>query len=452
MPRMLRRCWLILGCLTFIMALPAEDLPTGPAATAADAERYETAALRLLQGNAGAAQSVAAALAFTRALNFHRSQGNADKVSELQASIYWCRKQMTLADVQAYLAAKNQDPTLAQVAIDMDAAIPASVPADQASVYFSRAEAFAQANPKEFLRIAIRYFEVADRFQGTEVSLVAQRRSLDAQQQATAAGTGDSVAQALQALVSVPGDMPPQAVKILTDHNAAVSAVTSKASEDLNKEAKRTQDQLAKEAESEQKKGNLANTVAIRKQQADLASEVTGLTKQATAIMDSYREAKAKLMERAQDGLTKEQKKTLKLLDAAQSDETKKSNVAGALAIKAKIDEMTAVIAEVTAAQQRLAAQRNIVGSWNVMVQGDDGRYKGVWTFTADGRVLETRQTWDGEPLADKEASYQILENRVLITLPDPAHWNAFHFPIDPKRTIGDSWKGKGRLTAVKAK
>lgn len=452
MSRLLRCGWLIVGSLALAIALPAADLPTGPATTAADAERYENAALELLQTNAGPAQSVAAALAFTRALNFYRTQGNADKVSELQASIYWCRKQMTLADVQSYLAAKTQDPTLAQVAIEMDAAIPASIPQDQAAVYFSRAEAFAQANPKEFLRIAIRYFEVADRFQGTEVSLTAQRRSLEAQRQATPAGTGDSVALALKALVPVPGDMPAQAVKILTEHNLAVSAVTTKASEDLSKEAKRAQEQLTKEADSEQKKGNLAGTVAIKQQLAELDRDVPGLTKQAKSIVESFRETKSKIMDRAQDGVTKEQKKTLKSLETAQSDETKKGNVAGALAIKSKSDEMAASIAEVTAAQQRLAAQRNIIGSWNVTIQGDDGRYKALWTFTSDGRVLETKQTWDGEPLTDKEATYQVQESRVFISLPNPDNWNAFNFPIDPKRTLGDSWKGKGRLTAVKAK
>lgn len=450
MPPLSRSGWLIVGCLALATMLPAEDLPAGPATTVAAAERHETAALELLKTNATPAQSVAAALSFTRALNFYRSQGNTDKVSELQANIYWCRKQMTLADVQAYLTAKNQDPTLSQVAMEMDAAIPASIPQDQAGAYFSRAESFAQSNPKDFLRIAIRYFEVADRFQGTEVSLTAQRRSLEAQRQASPTGTSDRVADELKALVPVPGDMPAQAVKILTDHNIAVSTVTSKASEDLAKESKRTQELLAKEAESEQKKGNLASTVAIKQQMAALDQDLPGLSKQAMSLMGAYRDAKAKLMDRAQDGLTKEQKKTLKSLEAAQSDETKKGNVAGALAIKAKSDEMTTVIAGVTAAQQRLAAQKNIIGSWNVTIQGDDGRYKAVWTFTTDGRVLETMQTWDNEPLADKEASYRLEESRVLITLPEPAHWNAFHFPIEPKRILGDSWKGKGRLMATK--
>jgi hypothetical protein len=441
---------MLLGCLCAALALPAVDVPSGPATTAAEAARYEAAALQLLQANATPAQSVVAALAFTRALNFYRTHGDVDKVNELQANIYWCRKQMTLADVQAYVAAKTQDPSLAQVATDMEAAIPGAIPQDQAGVYFSRAEAFATANPKDFLRIAIRYFEVADRFQGTEVSLTAQRRSLEAQRQAAPAGSADRVAEELKALVPVPGDMPAQAVRILTEHNLAVTAVTGKASEEVAKQTKRTQELLAKEADTEQKRGNLATTVAIRQQMADLEQATPGVSKQAVAHVESYREAKAKLVERAQEGVTREQKKTLKALATAQSDETRKGNVAGALAIKAKSDEMSAVIAEVVATQQRLAAQRHILGAWNIAIQGDDGRYKAVWTFTADGRVLETQQTWDNESLADKEASYRIEEARVFISLPDPANWNAFNFPIDPKRTLGDSWKGNGRLTAVK--
>lgn len=326
MLRLRRHGRLILVCLTLALALPAVEMPSGPPSTITDAQRYETAALHLLQTNPSPANSVAAALAFTRALNFYRSQGDIDKVNELQSNIYWCRKQMTLTDVQAYLAAKNQDPTLAQVAMDMDAAIPAAIPQDQAGIYFSRAEAFAQANPKDFLRIAIRYFEVADRFQGTEVSLTAQRRSLEAQRQASPTGASDRVADELRAKVPVPGDMPAQAVKILTEHNIAVSAVTSKASDDLAKEGKRTQDLLAKEAESEQKRGNLASTVAIKQQLAELDQDIPGISKQATSLVGAYREAKAKLMDRAQAGITKEQKKSLKSLEAAQSDETKKGN------------------------------------------------------------------------------------------------------------------------------
>lgn len=441
----LLRCgWLIAGCLALVVALPAADLPTGPAASADDAERYETAALELLQTNTGPAQSVAAALAFTRALNFYRSQGNTDKVSELQASIYWCRKQMTLTDVQAYLAAKTQDPTLAQVAAEMDAAIPASIPQDQAGVYFSRAEAFAQANPKEYLRIAIRYFEVADRFQGTEVSLTAQRRSLDAQRQATPAATGDSVADALKAQVPVPGDMPAQGVKILTEHNLAVSAVTGKASEDLGKETKRAQEQLTKEADSEQRKGNLTGTVAIKQQIADLDGEVPGLTKQAASIVESYRAAKTKIMDRAQESVTKEQKKTLKTLEAALSDETKKGNVAGALAIKTKRDEIANALAEVAAGQQRRAAQKNIVGTWLVSI----GLYRGTWTFSADGTVHKTNQGGNGKVFPDEQTTYQVQDAKVHIAGGGSA-WDTFNFPIDPKGTTGESWT-KGKLTAVK--
>lgn len=44
--------------------------------------------------------------------------------------------------------------------------------------YFEKARAYARANPKKHFIIAVRYFEIADRFRGTEVSLQAQKLSL----------------------------------------------------------------------------------------------------------------------------------------------------------------------------------------------------------------------------------------------------------------------------------
>jgi hypothetical protein len=58
------------------------------------------------------------------------------------------------------------------------------VGASEAADYFAKAEAFAAAHPAEHLKLAIRYFEVASRFAGTQAAMDAQKRSLDEQVQA----------------------------------------------------------------------------------------------------------------------------------------------------------------------------------------------------------------------------------------------------------------------------
>ena len=69
--------------------------------------------------------------------------------------------------------------TLAKV----DAVTERAVDASEVQSYMDRADLYAQAHPQELHQIAIRYFEVALRFQGTPTSLTAQQLSLEAQQQ-----------------------------------------------------------------------------------------------------------------------------------------------------------------------------------------------------------------------------------------------------------------------------
>src|SRR5438034_1115049 len=53
---------------------------------------------------------------------------------------------------------------------------------EEADAYFDRAQKFAAANPDKQFLIAIRYFEVAERFVGSEISIKAQKLSLEAQE------------------------------------------------------------------------------------------------------------------------------------------------------------------------------------------------------------------------------------------------------------------------------
>lgn len=126
-------------------------------------------------------QIVPAALAFAEALPFYVEKGDDEAARELQADIFWCRKRMTSSDLDAYLAGK---PEAAKLAETVTTVADRPVAPSEAADYFAKAEAFAKAHPSEHLKLAIRYFEVASRFAGTQEAMDAQKRSLDEQVQA----------------------------------------------------------------------------------------------------------------------------------------------------------------------------------------------------------------------------------------------------------------------------
>jgi hypothetical protein len=125
---------------------------------------------------------VDAAIAFDEARRLYQAQSDADHVREMQAYLFWCKRRMNLDDLRAWLGQKD-DPRVKQALAAADAEAGKEVPASEAQAYFDRAHAFAEQHPDRHLEIAVRYFEVAERFQGTDLSLKAQRISLDEQQQ-----------------------------------------------------------------------------------------------------------------------------------------------------------------------------------------------------------------------------------------------------------------------------
>ncbi len=156
-------------------AAPAAD-ERGAADRAADAGRKALQLYRKDQaGNPHAV--VDAAMAFTDAHKRYTALGDADAVAEMQANIYWCKKQMNLDAVKEYLGREGKSEALAQV----DAVAEKQVDVSEAQGYFDRAKKFATDHPNDFADISVRYFEVATRFVGTPVSLEAQKLSLDAQ-------------------------------------------------------------------------------------------------------------------------------------------------------------------------------------------------------------------------------------------------------------------------------
>jgi hypothetical protein len=131
------------------------------------------AALKLSQAEPDAV--VTAAIYFGQASDAYQTAGNTEKATEMNSFLYWCKKKMTLAQMDAFL--KGGDAINAAVAKRMNE-VDTAPKADEAQTFFDRAKAYAIAHPNEHLLIAVRFYEVADRFKGTELSLQAQDRSL----------------------------------------------------------------------------------------------------------------------------------------------------------------------------------------------------------------------------------------------------------------------------------
>ena len=89
---------------------------------------------------------------------------------------FGCKKKMTLEDIEQFTKGGE-----AAVTSKLAAAEKVAPKADEAQKWFDRADQFAQKNPTEHLLIAIRFYEVADRFKGSDASLQAQDRSLKEQ-------------------------------------------------------------------------------------------------------------------------------------------------------------------------------------------------------------------------------------------------------------------------------
>lgn len=94
------------------------------------------------------------------------------KAQEAQACLYWCKKKMPMKEAEAFA---NNIPDKFKTVYEYEPAV------DEAQQYFLRARDYAMGETDPLL-VAIRWFEVADRFKGEEVSLIAQQRSLDAMQ------------------------------------------------------------------------------------------------------------------------------------------------------------------------------------------------------------------------------------------------------------------------------
>jgi hypothetical protein len=157
----------------------------GQVSHAGDADDFLAQGSQLLRKSIDGdnASLVPAVKLLTKAAALHQLAGNEEGARKANALLYWSKKRMTLADIESFQQGADA------VSVTTLERASKEVPSDQAGEYYRRAVEYARANPDDQLLIAIRFFEVADRFAGTRISLQAQRASLDAMQKLRSASS-----------------------------------------------------------------------------------------------------------------------------------------------------------------------------------------------------------------------------------------------------------------------
>jgi hypothetical protein len=145
------------------------------------AKEKATTGLTLMQSN----KYVDAALSYADALKLYEKIGDVDGTCEMQANVYWCKKKMNVDDIQAYVAHKGGGGDAKAVAARIEAVADKQVSVDKAQEYFDRAQAFEKKQPDKTLQIAIRYFEVAQRFKDDPLGAKAQELCFKYQEKLT---------------------------------------------------------------------------------------------------------------------------------------------------------------------------------------------------------------------------------------------------------------------------
>jgi hypothetical protein len=189
------RSALILACTgALAIALAAEPADSGPAPAAkpaaagtsvsqGEAEALVVVGAKAMQeAGTDSSRSVTAAISFSQALRYYQAAGDIDRVCDLEANIFWCKKRMSADDLSHFAAQNQGDQEVTKAIATIDAVATREVPKTEAKAYLERADRFAKEHPQEFAQQSVRYYEVAERFVGTDISLQAQKLSLEAQQ------------------------------------------------------------------------------------------------------------------------------------------------------------------------------------------------------------------------------------------------------------------------------
>lgn len=243
--------------------------------------------------------------------------------------------------------------------------------------------------------------------------------------------------------------LPEDVILLLDKHDQAVEKTRSTLAEQNRNAESQCKTALASAAERHQRAGEYQQMKLVEEQAEALDREVEGLSVAEQRVVDTLRSKKKDLDERAQADLDAEREQTLRQLRRAQSRETSAMHREEADAIQVHIDELDAEAKRIEAERLRARCRKTLIGTWAVTVKS----YTGVWSFTDDGRVTATATTMDGKSISGNEGTWELRDDDVFVQWSSkPQHWETFHFPIEPKETIGDSHLGDGALRAVKRK
>jgi hypothetical protein len=146
-----------------------------------DADRHAKLADMAMRGaDRNRGKIIEAAIEYTRALHFYKELEDKDNIRDAQAAIFWCRKKMDIDELKRFVSLRKGEGDLEESVKEMEAIVNLKVDPKQAELYFQQAEQFARDHPGDGLRIAIHWFEVANRFKGTDLGLQASDRCLQA--------------------------------------------------------------------------------------------------------------------------------------------------------------------------------------------------------------------------------------------------------------------------------
>lgn len=146
---------------------------TAHAETALELETQAIAALKLWQTQPDAI--ISATIYFGKAGDAYDAAADAAKTAEMNTFLFWCKRKISLAQMNALLKAGDGAASAIRRMKEFEKTVawPAEGPA-----YLERAETFAKEHAGDHLLIAIRFFEVAERFKGSDTGTQAQERQL----------------------------------------------------------------------------------------------------------------------------------------------------------------------------------------------------------------------------------------------------------------------------------
>ena len=152
---------LLLSLTVFSHAISAED------AAALEAKAFE----QLQQGQVTPAANIDAARSFAKAAMAYERAGKGSQAGDINAYLYWCKRKLTQPELDK-LAKDDPEAFRRLQAAD------AKVASSGAEGWLQRTADVAIATPEKHLQLALRFYEVADRFTDTETSIEAEHRSV----------------------------------------------------------------------------------------------------------------------------------------------------------------------------------------------------------------------------------------------------------------------------------